>query len=114
MKPRRNIEDRLRRQRLRAEERDGCVGLPRWDTTSRGGCPYKERANFDGPTSGIRNLERQAVLALLLPLLGPSFVQWALRIVGGRLRAREFDGVDTAEVADLVALCPEPNILDAG
>ena len=35
-------------------------------------------------------------------------------VVGGGLGAREFDGVDAAEVLDLVAPGFQPHVLDAG
>src|SRR5207244_8827685 len=61
----------------------------------------------------VRNLERQAILALLLPRFRPGLVHRALRIIGGSFRIRELDGVDTAEIAGLVALRFQPDIFDA-
>src|SRR5579863_824886 len=60
----------------------------------------------------IGNLEGQTVFAQLLPLLGPRFMQLAFRIVRGRIGARKFDGVDSAEVSDLIAFGFQPHILD--
>src|SRR5438309_9807705 len=64
--------------------------------------------------SVIRNLKRQAVLALLLPRFGPRFMHRALRVVGSGFRARELDGINAAEILDLVARGFQPDTLDAG
>src|SRR5215472_6314613 len=61
----------------------------------------------------VRNLEGQAILALLLPRFRPSLVHRALGIIGGSFRTRELDGVDSAEIAGLVALRFQPDIFDA-
>src|SRR2546430_14217797 len=63
---------------------------------------------------GVRNLEGEAVFSLFLPHLGPPLMNGAFVIVGRGFGAFEFDGVNAAEVLDLVAFGFQPDILDAG
>src|SRR5258705_8863423 len=41
-------------------------------------------------------------------------MHWALRVVGRRFRAGKLDGINAAEILDLVARGFQPDILDAG
>src|SRR5437868_3621058 len=66
------------------------------------------------PTLSIGGLKRQAVFAQLFPALSPDFVLGTLRIIGGRVGTRKFNGIDAIEVANLVALRLEPDVLYAG
>src|SRR5215472_15288537 len=61
----------------------------------------------------VRDLKRQAILALLLPRFRPRLVHRAFRIIGGSFGTRELDGIDPAEIAGLVALGFQPDIFDA-
>src|SRR5713226_4748624 len=73
---------------------------------------WHRTAGMSDRASGIRNLKRQAVLALLLPHLGPRFMHRALRVVGRRFRAGNLDRINTAEILELVARGFQPDILD--
>src|SRR5438874_12090847 len=62
----------------------------------------------------IRYLKGQAVFAQLLPGLRPGFVHRAFGVIGSGFRAGKLDGINSAEIARLVALRFQPDIFDAG
>src|SRR5438105_12896545 len=63
---------------------------------------------------GIRYLKGPAVFAQLLPGLRPGFVHRAFGVIGSGFRAGKLDGINSAEIARLVALRFQPDIFDAG
>src|SRR5882757_10454904 len=58
-------------------------------------------------------MERQTILPKLLPPLSPRLMLRAFRIVRRRFRAGEFDRVYAIEVANLIPLRLQPDVLDA-
>src|SRR4029077_6979477 len=66
------------------------------------------------PSSWVGDLKRQARFAQFLPLFGPGVVHFAFRVVSSGVGAGELNRIHAAEVAYLVALGLQPDVLDAG